>query len=85
MKRIAANRYQKWMSIKYYLLCADRCHLYVASGGAGSIPFLVRSLATSVVPAINVGIRETSFLHSSNIGVLQSLADAGYLVLAPAF
>lgn len=85
MKRIAANRYQKWMSIKYYLLFALIALSIFTSLQAGlldPIPFLVRSLATSVVPAINVGIRESlDFLHSSNIGVLQSLADAGYLVL----
>src|SRR4030042_352332 len=45
------------------------------------IPFLVRSLSTSVLPALSYGMRGTfDFLYGTNIGAFQWVADAGYQV-----
>lgn len=85
MRRIESNRYKKWMGAKYYILFAMLALALFTSLQTGlldPIPFLVRSLATGVMPAINIAVRGgLDSLYASNIGVLQSVADAGYYVL----
>jgi polyferredoxin len=84
-KRIESNRYKKWMSAKYYILFAFiALSLFTSlqTGLLDPIPFLVRSLATSIFPAINTVLRHGfDALYASNIGVLQSIADGGYSLL----
>jgi len=83
-RRVDANRYKKWMSIKYYLLFALIAMALLTSMQAGlldPIPFLVRSLAVSILPGISFGLRTgLDFLYGTNIASLQWLADAGYRV-----
>jgi polyferredoxin len=84
-KLIESNRYKKWMSTKYYILFAFiALSLFTSlqTGLLDPIPFLVRSLATSIFPAINTALRHgLDALYASNIGILQSLADGGYALL----
>jgi polyferredoxin len=84
-KLIESNRYKKWMSTKYYILfvfLALSLFTSLQTGLLDPIPFLVRSLATSIFPAINTALRHgLDALYASNIGVLQSLADGGYALL----
>jgi hypothetical protein len=45
------------------------------------IPLLVRSLAVSILPGINFGLRTgLDFLYGTNIGAFQWAADAGYRI-----
>jgi polyferredoxin len=84
-KRIESNRYKNWMGTKYYILLvfiALSLFTSLQTGLLDPIPFLVRSLATSIFPAINSALRHgLDALYASNIGVLQSLADGGYELL----
>jgi ferredoxin len=46
------------------------------------IPFLVRSLAVSILPAMNFGLRSgLDFLYSTNISLFQGFADVSYRLL----
>jgi polyferredoxin len=85
LARIDANRYKKWMSTKYYLLFAFIALAIFTSlqiGLLDPIAFLIRSLATSVLPGISAAMRHgLDSLYASNIRVLQIFADAGYSVL----
>lgn len=84
-KLIESNRYKKWMSTKYYILFAFivlSLFTSLQTGLLDPIPFLVRSLATSIFPAINSALRHgLDALYASNIGILQSIADGGYSLL----
>ncbi len=84
-KRIDANHYKKWMSTKYYLffgLIVLAMFTSLETGIIDPIPFLVRSLSISVMPAINVALRGgLDALYASNIGTLQALADGIYRLL----
>jgi len=54
--RLAANRYRRWQAWKYYLLAAVLAAALLGSGLSGwldPIALLVRSLALSVLPAVN--------------------------------
>jgi polyferredoxin len=81
-KRVDANRYKKWMATKYYLLfglIAMSVFTSLQTGILDPIPFLVRSLAVSVIPALNFGLRSgLDFMYGTNIGFLQWFADTGY-------
>lgn len=85
MKRIQSNQYKKWMSAKYYILIAFLILALFTSLQAGlldPIPFLVRSLATSIMPAINLALRSgLDALYASNLGPFQAVANAGYAAL----
>jgi polyferredoxin len=85
MKRIDSNRYKKWMSAKYYILfvlLALSVLTSLQTGLLDPIPFLVRSLATSILPGINSGLRHgLDAMYASNVGLLQSIADGGYELL----
>jgi polyferredoxin len=57
--RLAANRYRRWQAWKYYLLLVVLAAALLGSGVAGwldPISLLVRSLAMSVLPAINYAL-----------------------------
>lgn len=84
-KRIETNHYKKWMAIKYYLLFALIALSVLTSLQTGlidPIPFLMRSLTIAVLPALNIAVKYgLDLLYDSNIGILQSLSDAGYSAL----
>jgi polyferredoxin len=81
-RRIQANLTRPYQWIKYYLLIA----LLVASvfttlqvGLLDPICFLTRSLAMSVLPAIDYGLRSLfGALHSTDASWLQGAAEAGF-------
>lgn len=85
-ERVETNHYKKWMAVKYYLLFAlIALSLFTSlqTGLIDPIPFLVRSLSTGILPGINIALRKgLDLLYASNVGVLQTLADAGYKVLS---
>ncbi|MCP4726974.1 MAG: 4Fe-4S binding protein, partial [bacterium] len=80
--RVNANHYKSWMSLKYYLLIAVivmSVFTSLQTGIIDPIPFLVRSLTVSVLPALNVVMRAGfDSLYATNIGALQFIADSGY-------
>jgi polyferredoxin len=83
MKRIESNRYKKWMHAKYYILFAMLALALFTSLQAGlldPIPFLVRSLATGIMPAIDYAVRGAlDAFYDTNIGFLHSIANFGYM------
>jgi len=85
IKRIESNRYKRWMAVKYYILFGFIGLAALTSVQAGlldPIPFLVRSLSTSILPAVSMAVRHgLDSLYASNIAALQALADTGYSVL----
>jgi polyferredoxin len=84
-KRTEANRYKPWMAVKYYLLfglIAMSIFTSLQTGLLDPIPFLVRSLAVSILPAMNFGLRSgLDFLYSTNISLFQGFADVSYRLL----
>ena len=86
MKRIESNRYKKWMHAKYYILFAVIALALFTSLQAGlldPIPFLVRSLATGIMPGIDYTVRHTlDAFYETNIGVLHGIANVGYAVFS---
>ncbi len=81
-KRVEANHYKGWMSTKYYLLfalIAMSIFTSLQTGILDPIPFLVRSLAVSVLPGINLALRGgLDYLYGTNLPALQWAADAAY-------
>ena len=62
LRRIESNRYQRWQELKYYLLAALLVAALLGSGIYGlldPISLLVRSLAISVLPAMNYAVNAT--------------------------
>jgi polyferredoxin len=58
-RRIESNRYKRWQALKYYLLIAVLAAALFGSGIAGildPISLTVRSLALSVLPALNYAL-----------------------------
>ena len=86
MKRIESNRFKKWMHAKYYILFVMLALALCTSLQAGlldPIPFLVRSLATGIMPATDYAVRGTlDTFYATNIGFLHSIADAGYVAFS---
>lgn len=84
-KRIDGNRYGKWMNAKYYILLVMiglALFTSLQTGLLDPIPFLVRSLSTSIMPAVGYAARHgLDALDASNIGILQSIAAGGYALL----
>ena len=85
MKRIESNRFKKWMHVKYYILLAMLALALFTSLQAGlldPISFLVRSLATGIMPGIDYAARSAlDACYATNIGVLHSVANVGYKAL----
>jgi len=85
MKRIESNRFKKWMHVKYYILFAMLALALFTSLQAGlldPIPFLVRSLATGIMPGIDYAARAAlDACYNTNIGILHSVANVGYMAL----
>ena len=80
LQLIESNRYQKWQTLKYYILLA----LLVASVFGGSaltfmdpISLLFRSLSLSVLPGINVALTAVfQSLYQTDAPALRFVADA---------
>ena len=86
MKRIESNRFKKWMHLKYYILFAMLALALFTSLQAGlldPIPFLVRSLSTGVMPAIDYAVRNIfDAFYETDIGILHGVANVGYTVFS---
>ena len=80
--RVTSNRYKKWMTIKYYILIAFLVLALFTSLQTGlldPIPFLYRSLVTSIVPSLEMGLRSIlNALYDTNIYFFQAIANSGY-------
>ena len=85
MKRIESNRFKKWMHVKYYILFAMLALALFTSLQAGlldPIPFLVRSLATGIMPAVDYAARGVlDACYSTDSAILHGVANIGYTVL----
>ncbi|HSB17191.1 MAG TPA: 4Fe-4S binding protein [Bryobacteraceae bacterium] len=61
-QRLDSNRWKRWQNLKYYILIAVLVAAAFGSGLAGildPIPLIVRSLALSVLPAVNYALNAT--------------------------
>jgi polyferredoxin len=82
---LESNRYQRWQKLKYYILIA--LLVSALSGGAlltllDPISLTVRSLATSVLPALNYGANAAlDRLSASGVPAVPRLASAARYVL----
>jgi len=68
-QRIESNRYKRWQNLKYYLLVALLVAALFGSGIAGvmdPIALTVRSLALSILPALDYGLDAVTgfFMHN---------------------
>jgi ferredoxin len=74
------------MHAKYYILVLMLALALFTSAQAGllaPIPFLERSLATGVMPAVDYSVRYVlDTFHSTNSGILHRVADFGYASLS---
>ena len=67
LRRIESNRYQRWQELKYYMLFGLLAAALLGSGIYGlldPISLLARSLALSVLPAVNYAVNATLELLS---------------------
>jgi len=82
--RVTANKYKGWMSVKYYLLFGliiTSIFSSVQTGLIDPIPFLVRSLSVSVLPAMSYALGNgLDYLYNTDVGFLKTASDAGYYV-----
>src|SRR5574341_106867 len=85
LKRLEANRYKKWQTLKYYILIAVLLAAVFGSQIAGvldPISLTVRSLSMSVLPALNHGGNAfCEALQHSNVGILQFTGGILQLIL----
>jgi polyferredoxin len=79
LARIESNRYKRWQALKYYILIAGLLAALFGSGLLGvmdPISLLTRSLATSILPGLNLALNAFfDFLYRTNNGALRLLAD----------
>jgi polyferredoxin len=84
-ERLERNRYKKWQTLKYYLLIAGLVSALFGGSLLGildPISLTVRSLGTSVFPAINYALDALlSALHHSPAGPLRTVGHIAQLVL----
>jgi len=84
-ERLERNRYKKWQTLKYYLLIAGLVSALFGGSLVGivdPISLTVRSLGTSVFPAVNYVLDSSlGALHHSPMGILRSAGFAAQLVL----
>jgi len=78
-ERIRSNRYQNWQTIKYYILILMLLAAFFTTlqiGLLDPICFLTRSLATSILPAIQWSIEKIlGILSLTNVLSIQKLSD----------
>ena len=84
-ERLERNRYKKWQTLKYYLLIAGLVSALFGGSLIGildPISLTVRSLGTSVFPAINYALDAMlGALHRSPIAPVRSVGYVAQLVL----
>jgi polyferredoxin len=84
-ERLERNRYKKWQTLKYYLLIVGLVSALLGGALIGimdPISLTVRSLGTSVFPAINYALDALlSALHHSPAGPLRTVGHIAQLVL----
>jgi polyferredoxin len=84
-ERLERNRYKKWQTLKYYLLIAGLVSALFGGSLIGildPISLTVRSLGTSVFPAINYALDAIlGALHRSPAGPLRTVGFVAQLVL----
>ena len=77
--RIDSNRYKRWQTLKYYILIAGLLAALLGSGILGvmdPISLLVRSLALSILPGLNLAFNGFfDLLYRTEVGALRLLAD----------
>ncbi len=82
--RIKSNRYNRWQTIKYYILIGFLAAAFFTTlqiGWLDPIAFLTRSLATSIIPATNALLQSgLNLLYDSGIGFLGTIADGLYFI-----
>jgi len=82
---IKSNKWKSWQLVKYYILIGlvvAALFTSLQTGIIDPIPFLVRSLSVSVLPAINYGIRGVlNGLYQTNIPFFQSISDLSFKAL----
>lgn len=80
MRLIESNGYKKWQTLKYYVLIALLVSAVLGgqlTGILAPISLTVRSLALSILPAINYGFSATfDVLYRTEVGALKLIADA---------
>ncbi len=83
---IQSNRYKRWQSTKYYLLFALLAAALAGTGIVGwfdPLSLLVRSLALSILPALNYALNGAlQSLGHSPFGVVQTIGRSLHSVLA---
>jgi len=86
LARIQSNRYQRWQTLKYYLLIAVLVAALFGSeilGILDPISLTVRSLGLSILPGINYGFNALfDALYRTQVGALRFTADALHFLLA---
>ncbi|RKY89958.1 ferredoxin [candidate division KSB1 bacterium] len=84
-KLIKSNKWKSWQIVKYYILIGlITAGLFTSlqTGLIDPIPFLVRSLSVSILPAVNYGIRGIlNGLYQTNIPVFQHISDFSFAAL----
>src|SRR5208282_5930602 len=84
-ERLERNRYKKWQTLKYYLLIAGLVSALFGGSLLGlldPISLTVRSLGTSVFPAINYALDALlGALHHSSAAPLRTVGYVAQLVL----
>ena len=77
-RRFQSNRYQRWQTLKYYLLLAVLAAALFGSGIAGildPIPLTVRSLTMSVLPGLNYALNAAMALRLTGRAIHFLLKD----------
>jgi polyferredoxin len=84
-RRIESNRYQSWQALKYYILFAVLAAAACGAGLAGlfdPISLLVRSLALSILPAVNYAFNALiEPLQKSDVRGVRFTAEAFHFLL----
>lgn len=79
LERIERNRYKGWQALKYYVLIAVLVAALLGSGIAGifdPISLLIRSLALSVLPGLNLAFNALfDSLYRTQVSALQLLGE----------
>jgi ferredoxin len=85
LQRIALNRYQRWQTLKYYILIAVLVAAVLGSSILGimdPISLTVRSLGLSVLPGINYAFNALfDALYRTEVSALRFAADALHFLL----
>lgn len=85
LQRIALNRYQRWQTLKYYILIAVLVAAVFGSSILGlmdPISLTVRSLGLSVLPGINYAFNALfDALYRTEVSALRIAADALHFLL----